>query len=293
MSAEAARAIEHVAEEAAEHTSAELPSLFEVIHRSFTHAPPSVEWLLRWQNVWFTAVAILVMVALAYAGTRHKNLVPRGSQNFLEFVVEKFNDFVCSILGPRGQAHTPFIGTLFLYILVMNLLGLIPLMRSPIAGSKPTPIGLPLPMTTGPLAICAIIYVNAAAIKTSGIGGYLHHMLGSPNHLILWVVSPLILVIHALGELSKVFSLSMRLFGNISGEDVLIAVIVKQSVALAHAFHWPPVLPLHVPFLFLGLLTCFVQAFVFSLLTTIYLALMLPHEEGHEHHDEARVAHAG
>ncbi|MBI3323670.1 MAG: F0F1 ATP synthase subunit A [Candidatus Omnitrophica bacterium] len=296
MSAEAARVVEQAVERAAAHaeqgSAAELPSLFDLLHRSFPHAPPVVEWLARWQSVWFSVVAILALGALARAGTKRRTLMPAGAQNLLEFIVEKFNAFVCGILGPRGQAHTPFIGTLFLYILAMNLLGLIPLMRSPVARSTPWLVGLPLPMTTVPLAICAIVYVNASALKAAGLRGYLYHMLGSPNHVILWLVSPLILLIHAVGELAKVFSLSMRLFGNISGEDVLVAVIVKQSTALASAMHWPPIIPLHLPFLFLGLLTCFVQAFVFALLTTIYLALMLPHEE-HERHEEACVAHAG
>jgi len=63
---------------------------------------------------------------------------------------------------------------------------------------------------------------------------------------------------------------------------------LKQAVALTQSLHWPPVIPLQLPFLLLGLLTSLVQAFVFALLTTIYLALMLPHEE----HEESAVAHA-
>lgn len=275
--------------EAAQST-VELPTLFHLLHQSFEHSA-LLGWFYHWQNLWYSAIAMLGLTAFVVTATRKISMIPHGLQNFLESIVDGFDQFVCSILGSRGNQHTPFIGTLFLYIFTINALGLIPLMKSPVTGSWMSPVGLPVPLTTAPLALCAIVYVNVASLRAAGLKGYLYHMLGSPSHLILWLVSPLILVIHALGELSKIFSLSMRLFGNIFGEDVLIAVIVQQSTALTQALHWLPILPLQLPFLFLGLLTSFVQAFVFSLLTTIYLALMLPHE-AHEHH-EGHVVHAG
>jgi len=271
---------------AATHTTVELPTLFHLLHEHFSHSA-MVSWLFRWQNLWFSLVAMAGLVVLAYLGTRKKSLIPVGLQNGLEWIVDGFTQFVCSILGPRGKDHAPFIGTLFLYICVMNLLGLVPLMKSPVTSAVPSPFGMPVPLTTAPLAICAVLYVNLAVLRAAGMTGYVYHMLGSPTHFILWLVSPLILATHLLGELSKVFSLSMRLFGNIFGEDMLIAVIVQQSAALLRALHWPPILPLQLPFLFLGLLTGFIQAFVFSLLTTIYLALMLPHEDY-----EAHAAHS-
>ena len=263
---------------------AELPTVFHLLHQRYEHSP-AIAFLFRWQNLSYSLVAMLALMALMYCGARKRTLIPAGMQNGLEFIVDGFNQFVCSILGPRGEAHTPFIGTLFLYIFMMNGLGLIPLLKSPVTSSATSPVGLPIPLTTFPLALCAVVYVNVASLKAAGLRGYLYHMLGSPSHVILWLVAPLIFVIHTLGELSKIFSLSMRLFGNILGEDVLIAVIVKQAVTLTHALHWPPMLPLQMPFLLLGLLTSFVQAFVFALLTTIYLALMLPHEA----HKEAMV----
>ncbi len=271
------------------HATAELPTLFDLLHRGFEHSR-LVAWLLRWQNLWFCLLAMVALMVVASYGTRRKAIIPTRTQNSLEFIVDGFNQFVCSILGPRGRQHTPFIGTLFLYILVMNLMGLVPLLKSPTTTSAPSPLGLPVPLTTFPLALCAVVYVNLASLKAAGLKGYVYHMLGSPTHFVLWLVSPLILMIHTLGEFSKIFSLSMRLFGNIFGEDMLIAVIVQQSTILAHALHWPPIMPLQLPFLFLALLTGVVQAFVFALLTTIYLALMLPHEE---HHEELSVAHAG
>ena len=84
----------------------------------------------------------------------------------------------------------------------------------------------------------------------------------------------------SIGELAKPFSLALRLFGNITGEDTLIAVFVVFGVAI---LSFSPVgLPLQIPFYFLGLLLSTIQALVFTLLSTIYILLMLPHEE-HAH----------
>ena len=85
---------------------------------------------------------------------------------------------------------------------------------------------------------------------------------------------------HIIGELAKPFSLSLRLFGNITGEDTLIAVFIMLGISVM-AFS-PVGLPLQIPFYFLGLLLSTIQALVFALLSTIYILLMLPHEE-HEH----------
>ena len=98
-----------------------------------------------------------------------------------------------------------------------------------------------------------------------------------------WVLSPLMFVIHIIGELAKPLSLSLRLFGNITGEDILIFIFVGLGVGMLSFSHLPIGVPLQVPFYFLALLTGFIQALVFMLLSTIYFAMMLPHDE-EEHH---------
>jgi len=97
---------------------------------------------------------------------------------------------------------------------------------------------------------------------------------------------PLNLPLHIIGELAKPLSLSLRLFGNISGEDMLLAIFVGLGISITAILHppaWMPGLPLQLPFIFLALLTSFVQALVFTLLSTIYFSLMTHHEE-EEHH---------
>jgi F-type H+-transporting ATPase subunit a len=140
--------------------------------------------------------------------------------------------------------------------------------------------------TTAALAICTFLYVQGIGIKENGILGYLHHMAGSPRSGLEWGFSVLLFPLHLLGEFIKPMSLSLRLFGNIFGEDALIATMVVLGAGLFAGFHVPVGLPLQVPFVFLAMLTSTIQALVFALLSTVYIALMLPHgdhEEAHGH----------
>ena len=119
--------------------------------------------------------------------------------------------------------------------------------------------------------------------EKNGLLGYLHHLCGSPKDVTGWLLSPLMLFLEVFGELVKPISLSLRLFGNIFGEDKLLAIFALLGVIIVGLFGLPEVvgLPLHLPFMFLSLLLGFIQALVFSLLTTAYIGLMLPHEEHH------------
>ena len=121
-------------------------------------------------------------------------------------------------------------------------------------------------------------------MKENGFFGYIHHLMGSPQDLVGWIMVPLNFPLHILEEFIKPMSLSLRLFGNILGEDSLIAAFVGLGILALSFIHSPIGLPLQIPFLLLSILLGTVQALVFSLLTTIYISLMLPHEEhGSEH----------
>jgi F-type H+-transporting ATPase subunit a len=131
------------------------------------------------------------------------------------------------------------------------------------------------------LAICTFIYAQYTGISRLGIGGYVDHMCGQPRSPVMWALVPIMLPMHLIGELAKPLSLALRLFGNITGEDVLVAAFVGLGVT-ALAFTGSPIgLPFNVPFILLGLLLSTIQALVFTLLSTIYILMMLPHEEGH------------
>ena len=207
---------------------------------------------------------------------RKKSVIPHGIQNFCEFVVEGVNGFVTGILGPQGKEHVPFLGTLFIYILLMNWSGLIPLMKSSTASWG----------TTVALALATTVYVQWAGIRAQGVGRYLKHMAGSPSNLFGLVLIPLMLVINITIEFVAVpLSLSLRLFANISSEDRLLFKFAELNVLFKGA-----------PFFFqlfanvLALAFSLVQAFVFMLLSTVYISLILPHED-HSHEEHGALAH--
>lgn len=236
------------------------------------HGTPWADFLHRWENVVFAWTVALGLVILAFVGTRKRKDVPGPLQNALETVVEGLETFVLDVLGERGKKYVPFIGTLFLYILGQNLFGLVPAMKSATSSLN----------TTAALAITVFLYVQWTGLRENGPIGYIDHLMGSPRDLVGWIMVPLNFPLHILEELIRPLSLSLRLFGNILGEDSLIAAFVTLGIAALAFFHVPVGLPLQFPFMLLAILTGTIQALVFALLSTIYISLMLPHEEPHE-----------
>jgi F-type H+-transporting ATPase subunit a len=230
---------------------------------------PMIMW--KYEDTIYSGIIILVLGIFFWRVTRNLKLVPGPWQNFAEAIVGGLDDFIQGVLGPEGRKHVPFLGTLGLYIYIMNVSGLFPLMKAPTSILE----------TTAAMAVCVFLYVQFTAVKMNGIGGYLFHLAGEPRDAVGWAMSPLMLPLHIIGELAKPLSLALRLFGNIMGEDLLLVVFAGLGVSLLAFTHLPIGFPLHLPFMFLGLLTTLIQAVVFMLLSTIYIALVMPHEEGH------------
>jgi F-type H+-transporting ATPase subunit a len=207
---------------------------------------------------------IALLCVLSVLGTRRMNKVPGPLQNLLELVVSGLFDFVEGIVGPHGRRYAPFITTLFLYILLMNLIGIVPGLRSPTSG---------LNMTVA-LAICAFSYVQFQAIRASGAWGYFKHFWGDP-----WWLGFLMFPIHVIGELAKPLSLSIRLFGNIFGEDKIIVILAGLSPVILRP--WLKLVPVQFPMMAFAVFTSFIQALIFTVLTAGYLTVLVSHgEEG-------------
>ncbi len=246
---------------------------------------PVAEFLTGIENIVFGVLVILILTLIFYFASKNRQLIPGRLQSACEGVVEWLNDFVCGILGPEGRHYTPFLGTLFLYIWTMNLIGLVPLMKSNTANSMTLtgPVALPVPTTTVALALIVFVVVQYIGIKKQGIVGYLDHMAGTPRDAFGWVMSPLMFVIHVIGEFAKPFSLTFRLFCNTMGGHILVAVFIGMGVA---SFF----IPFQAPFLIFEIATSTIQAFVFTLLSTVYIAMMLPHGD---HGEEVSHGHEG
>jgi len=258
---------EHGGEHEGDHGGmAHLPSLIHVIAK-YVGGP---DWMVAWINVIYAFAIALFLCIVAGRVYAKRQMIPGPLQNFVEMLVEGMYNFIYSILGKDAKQYTPFLGTLFFYILAMNWVGLIPLGHSPSTS---------LDITVS-LAVLVFLYAQWTGMRRLGIVGYLDHLAGEPRNAVTWAMVPLMFPLHIIGELAKPLSLSLRLFGNITGEDVLIAVFVGMGISIL-AFS-PVGIPLQFPFYFLGLLLSAVQALVFSLLSTIYILLMLPHHEEHE-----------
>ncbi|MDE0690605.1 MAG: F0F1 ATP synthase subunit A [Candidatus Poribacteria bacterium] len=217
-----------------------------------------------------TYFAVLVLVLFFIFVTRKLKRIPEGKgQTLLEMFVAGIIDFFGGILGEHGKKYIPFVGSFFIFILFLNYLGVIPGLQPPTADLN----------TTLALGITAVLGVQIIAIKENGIGGYLKHLAGNPPWL-----GVLMFPLEVIAQLSRAGSLAVRLFGNIFGEKSVVIELTKLGliVLIADAI---PIIPVQVPMLFFGLFAGFLQAFVFTILTSIYIVLFI------EHDDEAHEAH--
>jgi F-type H+-transporting ATPase subunit a len=251
------------------HASSGPPHLPNLIGLLFKHD----SFVYLWRNPIYSLATTVIMCSVAVAVYRKRSVKnPGGLQNFVEMLVEGMYTFFQSILGNEARRYTPFLGTLFFYILINNLWGLIPFGHSPSTSIN----------VTGTLALTVFCYAEWIGISRLGFVGWLDHLAGSPRDVISWCLVPLMVPLHIVGELAKPLSLSLRLFGNITGEDVLVAAFVGLGIsALAFIPNSPIGLPLDMPFILLGMLLSLIQALVFTLLSSVYILMMLPHEEAH------------
>lgn len=159
------------------------------------------------------------------------------------------------VIGPGGRRHLPLIGTIFFYILVSNMLGLIPGFLPPTSDLN-TNLGM---------ALIIFFYYNYMGIRSHGLKAYMQHFMGP----LLWM-APLFFVIEIISHCVRPLSLSIRLFGNMTADHAVLGVFTDM-------------IPIGVPVIFLGLglFVCCVQAFVFTLLSIVYIALAEAHVEEH------------
>jgi len=219
----------------------------------------------EWVPIIMSATIIIFLGLFSMLATRRLQKVPGKLQSLLEIIVEGLENFTRSQMGRAAGPFIPFIGTLFIYIFTMNMLGQIPLFHSPTSNFN----------TTIALTLIVFFVTHHQGVKNNGVLGYLKHMAGKP----IWL-APLVFPLHLMQELlSRPLSLSMRLFGNIMGEDTIIAIFIGLSPFLLGLIP----IPMHLPMVFLALLGSTIQAMIFSLLASFYIAGAIGiHEE--EHH---------
>jgi F-type H+-transporting ATPase subunit a len=226
-----------------EHPYLFLTKLFEAIGLGhFAHAYPHVIYS------WFVMIFLIVSGAAAAKGI---SMIPTKGQNFFEIIVSGIEEFMVDITGDEGRWLFPLVATVFIYIFICNLIGLVPGFFPPTASLN----------TTLSCALVVVIFTHVIGIKYHG-AGYIKHFLGP-----VWWMIPIILPIELIGHLARILSLSFRLFGNMMGHELVLTILF----ALAGAFFAP------LPIMALGIFVALVQAFVFFLLSIMYFAGAMEH----------------
>lgn len=216
----------------------------------------------------FTWLAMLIVIVMLVAVITRFKTVPGGFQNVIEILTEFIEGFLMDLIGPKGMKYFPLVMTLFLFIGVSNYLGLVPGCLSPTSTLN----------TTAAWAIVVFIIYQYVGISTNGLR-YLKHFLGP-----IPLLSPIILPIEIISEFARPFSLSVRLFANIFGGELIVGLLYGLAMIMI-PLHWVK-LPLlfWTPSIWMAwesLITAPIQAFVFSLLAMIYLSGAILTEDEH------------
>jgi F-type H+-transporting ATPase subunit a len=206
----------------------------------------------------FIAAFLLVAAAVVVGGKKTEEMVipdPRFTlRNLFELILGFLAQLAEDIIGHQSKKYLPLLGTCFLFILFMNLLGLIPGFLPPTQKMN---------ITVG-LALVIFLSTHYFGLRENGVA-YLKHFLGP-----VWWMAPIMLPIEIISNLARPMSLSLRLFGNITGDHAVVAGFMA-------------LIPIVVPSVFmgLGLFVSFMQAFIFTVLSMIYISGAVTHAEEH------------
>ena len=218
----------------------------------------------NWEYITIGTFVALVLLALAVrarsaiSADAEAALVPDESlsaRNFFELVIEMIGGLAENVIGHGSAKYLPLLGSFFVYILVCNFIGLVP-------GFTPPTSNFNITFALGAVSFLAFNYYG---FKVQGIG-YVKHFAGP-----IWWLAVLMIPLELIGAFVRPFSLGLRLFGNLFGDHLVLEIFTKLTKV-----------GVPVVFYMLGTLVTVIQAFVFTLLSMIYIALAASHhEEGH------------
>jgi len=202
-------------------------------------------------HVVYSWVVMILIIGFGYVAAKGASLIPSKGQNVLEVLVSGLEDFMVDVTGEEGRWFFPIIATIFIYIFVCNLIGMVPGFFPPTADLN----------TTLSMALPVFVFTHVIGVKYHG-AKYVKHFLGP-----VWWMTPLIFPIELIGHFARVLSLSFRLFGNMMGHELVLGILF----ALAGVFFAP------LPIMALGVFVALVQAFVFFLLAILYFSGAMEH----------------
>jgi F-type H+-transporting ATPase subunit a len=294
--AEAAPAAEaaHGAEPAAEHAE-HVPILAQMVNHYFgewaynfemKYTYPKWKWLLAkfgttpesvfgaytpenaipWYTIMFIVACIITVALIWIMKGKLSEDEPGGGQQTLEVGVLAVRSMLEDIVGPHGLQYFPVVMTFAVLILVSNLMGFFPLFMTPTAATS----------VTFALGLSSFIYYNYIGIKENGIFNHLKHLAGP-----IPLMAPLIFSIELISNLIRPFTLGIRLFANMFADEKVLDTIAHLVPGITY---WGvPVLLMP-----LSLFVCFIQTFVFVLLSQLYISEVshAPHDPHHEHEED-------
>ncbi|HQL90525.1 MAG TPA: F0F1 ATP synthase subunit A [Syntrophales bacterium] len=196
-------------------------------------------------HVTYTVLVMAILALLGFLATRRMDIYPNRVQNVMEVFVNAFHNLLIDTMGEHGKRFFPLIATIGFFILFSNLIGLIPGFESPTASLN----------TTVAMALVVFFLTHIVGVQVQGMK-YFKQFLGP-----VWWLIPLMMPIEIISHLSRPLSLSVRLFGNIQGGHIVVAVIFVLV---------PLLIPL--PILILKILISVIQTLVFMLLSMMYIA---------------------
>ncbi len=199
-------------------------------------------------HVTYTWFIMLVLALLSFLATRRLSLYPGRLQHVFEVVINGIRNLMIDSMGENGLRFFPLIATIAVFILVANLLGIIPGFESPTANLN----------TTVSMALVVFVMTHIVGVRIHGFA-YVKQFLGP-----VWWMAPLMLPIELISHLARPLSLSVRLFGNIMGEDLVLIIVL---------FLVPFLVPL--PVVVLMIFTSAIQTLVFMMLSMIYIKLAM------------------
>jgi len=226
--------------------------------------------------------SLLLVLAFVLGANRNKGqLVPKGtSQNLLEMLVLFVRDELAipNIGKEYGPRYVPYLLTVFFFILAMNVLGLIPWMATATSNLA----------VTAALATCTFFVTQFASIRAAGLGAYLKHLTGGV-HPLLWII---MIPVEVLGLFTKPFALTVRLFANMLAGHIVIFFLLGLIFLLNHPAVSIVSVPLALAIYMLEIFVAFVQAYVFTMLSSLFIGMgvAVAHHE-HEHADAHGHAH--
>jgi F-type H+-transporting ATPase subunit a len=243
-----------------------MPSIYGLFGAHW-HEPAPGEMVIPEHIVWVVLLFIICIAGVLVLRGRLSVDRPTKGQQLLEIIVEQIRGLLDQVIGPYGRRYLPVIGSFAVFILIGNLMGQIPGLGAPTESIN----------VTGALGVTSFLYFIGSGFRQQG-WRYLKHFTGGLTGALLFAMGWLIFVVEIVSNCVRPVTLSLRLFVNMYADGKIAHAFLYDLIA--------PIVPLFT--IVLGIFVSFVQAFIFIMLSMVYLSETVPHEE----HDTEEHAHA-